>query len=60
MTAITAIIHLGDIEKTSTTSGRLVGHQLVMEGLGGFIYVTPEVAAQWIPILTAIANEKSN
>lgn len=33
-----------------------IGTQLRMGG-GNYIYFTPEVATQWLPILTEIANE---
>lgn len=60
MTAITAVIHLGPIEKTGTTPGRIVGQQLTMDGLHGALYITAEVAKQWLPIIETIATEKSN
>jgi len=37
-----------------------VGAQLRMDD-GNYVYMTPEVAAQWLPVLTDIAtNETSN
>ena len=60
MTALTAVIHLGPIEKTASAPGRIVGQQLAMEGLSGVLYITPETAAQWLPVLETIANEGSN
>lgn len=57
---LSVVIHLGNIEMAGTSPTRVVGQQCHMEGLSGLIYITPEVAEQWLPVLETIANETSN
>jgi hypothetical protein len=45
-----------DVERVPKPPIDGVGIQLRMSS-GNYIYFTPEVAAQWLPVLEAIANE---
>ena len=56
---MTISIEALDVERVPKTPIPGVGIQCRM-GPGNFIYFTPEIAKQWIPVLTEIANEKSN
>lgn len=55
---LSAVIHLGAISKSSTGPTRIIGQQCYMEGMSGVLYVTPEVARQWIGVLETIAEGK--
>lgn len=50
-------IHAGDLEAT-TTPPTLSGQQAVMKGSGITFYFTPDVARQWIEVLTKISEGK--
>ena len=51
---ISTSINAGHINATGNSNE--TGHQLRM-GYGLFIHITPDVAAQWIDVLTPIAQE---
>jgi len=55
---ITAAIQAGHIEATATKPNH-IGQQLAMAGSGIHIYITPDVARQWIGVLTPIAEESN-
>jgi len=38
----------------------VTSHMLRMHDGSIYITITPEVAAQWLPVIQSIANEKSN
>lgn len=49
----------GPLHITGSAEGT-IGAQLIMDGLtpGSYLYVTPEVAEQWLPVIQQIAGEK--
>lgn len=51
---ISAGILAGAIEATGNV-GPLIGHQVNMTGSDIRIYITPEIARQWLPVLAQIA-----
>ena len=53
---VTATIMAGHIEAT-TTKPNNIGQQVVMAGSSVHIYITPNVARQWIGVLEQIAKE---
>lgn len=55
---VSASIHAGPLEDSGqpTTS---VGHMFHMGSGSLYIHITPELAAQWIDVLTPIAKEAS-
>lgn len=56
---IDVTIMAGPIEATGNHTPR-IGHQLRMDGLGAqftHLYINPDIAAQWIAVLTPIAQE---
>lgn len=55
---ITATINAGHISKTSTPPSPKIGQQLQMNGATIHIYITPEVARQWVGVLETIAEGK--
>lgn len=55
---ITAAIQAGHISKTSNPPGPKIGQQVSMAGATTYIYITPEVARQWLPVIQQIAEEK--
>jgi hypothetical protein len=52
---ISTSINAGQIKSTGNGNSK-TGHQLRM-GYGLFIHITPDVAQQWIDVLTPIAKE---
>lgn len=53
---VTAAIHAGHIEATATKPNH-IGQQVAMAGSGVHIYITPDVAKQWIGVLETIAED---
>ena len=57
--ALSVSILAGPIELADRPPNPDVG-QMVLMGVSGFYFhITKDVAAQWIPVLTAIVNEES-
>ena len=56
---MTVSIIASDITRAPNAPIYGVGAQCRMAD-GNYIHITPEVAAQWLPVLETIANEKSN
>jgi hypothetical protein len=52
---VVATIHAGDIELTENRAG-VAGRQIKM-GHELYVYITPETAAQWLPVIASIAGE---
>ncbi len=55
---VTVSIYAGPITATGNSAG--VAGQQVRVSEAVYLYFTPEVAAQWLPVIESIANEKSN
>ena len=55
---VMSTIHAGDIELTGRQAG-LAGHQVRM-GHELHIYITPDIAKQWIETLTPIATTEES
>lgn len=53
---ISAGIIAGEIEPTGNNTQ--IGHQVRMNGAEIRLYITPEVAAQWLPVIQKIAEGK--
>lgn len=51
-----ATIVAGSIEATATPPSPRIGNQIVMAGTGVHIYITPDVARQWIGVLESITE----
>ena len=54
--SVNASIMAGDLEATGNRA-QLSGHQLIMAGSNIMIYIQPDVARQWLPVLAKIAEE---
>jgi hypothetical protein len=56
---VSASIQAGTIEATATKPNH-IGQQVAMTGSGVMIYIRPEVARQWIGVLTEIATNETS
>ena len=52
---VTAAIIAGHIEATNTAPNK-IGQQIAMAGSGVMLYITADVARQWLPVITQIAE----
>ena len=51
-------IEAGHLTPTPTPPSQLLGQQVQMDGSPVLLYITPEIARQWIETLTTITGEK--
>jgi len=55
---INVSIEAGHLKPTITPPSPALGKQVEMDGSNVLLYITPEVAKQWLTILETIAGEK--
>ncbi|MFS2091045.1 hypothetical protein [Paenarthrobacter nicotinovorans] len=55
---ISVTLVAGTLTRTGNGNAE-TGHQLQMAGAANFFHIQPEVAAQWVEVLTPIAQEAS-
>ena len=57
-TRVYVSIEAGHLTPTPTPPSQLLGQQVQMDGSPVLLYITPEIARQWIETLTTITGEK--
>ena len=57
-TRVYVSIEAGHLTPTPTPPSVLLGQQFQMDGSPVLLYITPEVAKQWLTVLKTIAGEK--
>jgi len=55
---INVSIEAGYLKPTVTPPSPALGKQVEMDGSNVLLYITPEVAKQWLAVLKTIAGEK--
>ena len=55
---INVSIEAGHLKPTITPPSPALGKQVEMDGSNVLLYITPEVAKQWLTVLETIAGEK--